>query len=128
MDIPKYDLCDSQHLDEILNPKDSSYGRATHYLAIDCEMDQIRANIDGPVALTAYSAQGQNIPIKVSLINCNGQIVLDTLIRPACGVKCPGYKSLYRIHGIRKEWLEDAPSLDSVKAHIEELSGKKPLD
>jgi hypothetical protein len=64
----------------------------------------------------------------VSLINCNGQIVLDTLIRPAQGVDCPGYKSLYRIHGIRKGWLDDAPSLDSVKSHIEELCGKKLSD
>lgn len=91
-------------------------------------MDQIRAQIDGPVALTAYSAQGQNVPIKVSIINCNGQIVLDTLIRPVQGVDCPGYKSLSRIHGISKKWLDDAPSLDSVKAHIEELSGKNRID
>lgn len=64
----------------------------------------------------------------MSLINSNGAIVLDTLIRPALGADQPGYKSLYRIHGIRKEWLEDAPCLDTVKAHIEELSGKNRLD
>ncbi len=35
-----------------------------------------------------------------------------------------GYKSLESIHGIKSEWLTDAPTLRSVKDHIEEICGK----
>ena len=71
----------------------------TKYLAIDCEMDQIRSE---------FGVLGQNIPCKVSVVNAEGQIVLDTLIKPSlCGqdiddiTRVEGFKSLHMIHGIK---------------------------
>lgn len=93
-------------------------------LAIDCEMDQIRPTFGGVVG-------GMNIPCKVSVVNDLGIVILDTLIKPSLnGVdldnlsKVEGYKSLIAIHGIKSEWLADAPSFWSVREHIMELCGK----
>ena len=45
--------------------------RASHLLAIDCEMDRVKTFMNN-----------MNIPNKVSIINEDGEIVLDTLVRP----------------------------------------------
>lgn len=63
-------------------------------------------------------------------------MVLDTLIKPhVLGVDfddvkkdLPGYKSLHSIHGIKTEWLNDAPSFESVRDHIMEICGCKKID
>ena len=47
----------------------------------------------------------------------NGQILVDTLVNPEVQIT----RSLYRIHGIRQEWLEDAPKISEVKAHIKSI-------
>lgn len=51
-------------LKAILNPSrlDGKYGGSTKYLAIDCEMDQLRAEY-------SYTGVGQNITCKVSVVN-----------------------------------------------------------
>lgn len=74
---------------------------------------------------------GYNVVVKVSLVNENGHIVLDTLVRPDVEGQeekkvedIEGYRSMWPIHGIRKSWLEDAPTFESVRHHIMELSGK----
>lgn len=117
------------------------YGYSTKYLAIDCEMDQVRATFDENMhqpnnggGLMMYSLQSQNIPIKVSIVNQDGQIVLDTLIRPCVNghdyddaKAVPGYRSLVKIHGIKKHWLSDAPTFDQVRAHIQEICGKQEI-
>ena len=89
-------------------------------------MDQLRSDF-------SFTGSGLNIPCKVSIINEKGEIVLDTLIQPCvAGVNYPnvgddleGYKSLESIHGIKPEWLRDAPSFADVRDHIMELCGKK---
>lgn len=93
-------------------------------MAIDCEMDQLRAEF-------SPTGMGMNIPCKVSVINEQGQVVLDTLVRPHVDDKdfadvqkeMPGFKSLECIHGIKSEWLQDAPTFFSVRDHIMEISG-----
>ena len=77
-----------------------------------------------------YSGYGSNIPCKVSVINEQGLVILDTLVRPCVNGKdasdisqIKGHRSLWGIHGIKREWLEDAPSFDSVREHILELAG-----
>jgi len=82
----------------ILEPKgDKIYGKSTKYLAIDCEMDHVSpsiANLKPGTTSTSISSwfqsgmQGCNYPVKVTIINEEGLIVIDTLIRPAIdGVK-----------------------------------------
>ena len=100
--------------------------RVTNYLAIDCEMDHLSPE-------HSFTGSGLNIPCKVSIVNEQGLIVLDTLIQPCVGmVNYPnvkndldGYKSLESIHGIPPEWLVDAPTFESVRNHILEFCGKK---
>jgi len=41
--IPAVDADQPIKLNEVLNPSPDVYGQVTKYLAIDCEMDQIRA-------------------------------------------------------------------------------------
>lgn len=75
---------------------------------------------------------GMNIPCKVSVVNAEGHVVLDTLIKPSVNgediadiAQYPGFRSLQHIHGIKPRWLEDAPSFASVREHIMELAGKE---
>lgn len=66
------------------------------FVAVDCEMDQ---------------SNGKNYICKISIVDEEGTILLDTLVNP----QVPITYSLYRIHGIKQEWLKTAPSLTSVK-------------
>lgn len=89
----------------ILNPGDA-YGTVTEVVALDCEYD---ADMDTNLKM----------PCKVTIVNAQGHIILDTLISQlnADGTR----KSLRRevgIHGICSEVLEGAPTLEEVKAHI----------
>merc|ERR1711959_717917 len=102
-------------------------------------MDQIRPTVqsdsgDGGAADYTMPGMGQNIPIKVSVVDECGRLVLDSLIRPCVnGINfdsaedVPGFKSLYKIHGIKAKWLKDAPTLAEVRDHINMLCGKKRL-
>lgn len=63
-------------------------------------------------------ADSHSAPIKVTLVDENGSLVLDTLIRPNVTIT----RSMFCIHGIKKVWLEDAPSIDAVKEHIEKIT------
>lgn len=56
----------------ILKPTNDQYGSVTNLLGIDCEMDHVKPEYQ--------MGQGMNIPIKVTIVNEFGQIVLDTLI------------------------------------------------
>ena len=56
---------------------------------------------------------------------------MDTLIQPCVNGQnfestdeIQGYRSLEKIHGIKAEWLQDAPTLEEVKNHINMLCGK----
>ena len=62
-------------------------------------------------------ADNHSVPIKVTLVNENGDLILDTLILPNVTIT----RSLFCIHGIKQKWLEDAPPLAFVKAHIEKV-------
>ncbi len=53
---------------------------------------------------------------------------MDTLVRPCVNgeditniAEIEGYRNLKGIHGINKEWLEDAPQFESVRSHIFDL-------
>ncbi len=48
------------------------------------------------------------------MIDDEGKILLDTLVNPGVPIDY----SCIKIHGIHKEWLQDAPSLADVKKHI----------
>lgn len=124
----KISKCDSEkkiELDDILNPdlRDFEYGKITKYLGIDCEMDHVKPEWQ--------LGQGSNIPCKVSVVNQDGYVVLDTLIQPHFeGENYPdptvltGYKNLEFLHGIKAEWLSNAPTFQSVRDHILFLCGR----
>ena len=72
-----------------------------------------------------------NIPNKVSIINEDGEIVLDTLVRPYVnGIDYQdvnlivGHGSVQQIHGVKPEWLSDAPTFKSVREHVLQLCGR----
>ena len=69
---------------------------------------------------------------KVTLVNSLGEVVLDTLIQPFFDGQnysnpnlIPGYKNLEFLHGIKAEWLSDAPKFSEVRSHILELSARE---
>ncbi len=68
-------------------------------VAIDGEFDQ---------------TDGKNVLTKVTLVDEEGLILLDTIVNPGT----PITYSCERIHGIKKEWLSDAPSVELVQAYI----------
>lgn len=74
------------------------------FVAVDCEMEQ--------------SDRKQYI-CKVTLVDEKGCILLDTLVNP----EVPITYSLYAIHGIRSAWLQTAPTLNDVRAHIQKHFG-----
>jgi len=74
---------------------------------------------------------GQSVACKVSVVNQDGLIVLDTLVRPMVNGQnvenvreIPQFKSLHHIHGIKADWLADAPTFSEVQEHILELCAK----
>lgn len=69
------------------------------FVAIDGEFDQ---------------HDKRNVLSKVTLVDDEGKILLDTLVNPGVSIDY----SCIKIHGIHKEWLDDAPSVDQVKEHI----------
>jgi DNA polymerase III epsilon subunit-like protein len=60
------------------------------FVAVDCEMDR---SLDS------------NVLVKITVVDDAGRLILDTLVNP--GV--PITQSCFQIHGIRPEWLVDAP-------------------
>ena len=72
------------------------------FVALDCEMD--------------YSNSTSAV-CKVSLVDESGQILVDTLVNPEMQIT----RSMYRIHGIRQEWLKDAPTINEVRKHIKSI-------
>jgi len=68
-------------------------------VAIDCEMDQ---------------CENKSVVCKVSVVDEEGGIILDTLVNP----EEPITRSLFQIHGVRREWLNDAPTLTKVREHL----------
>jgi DNA polymerase III epsilon subunit-like protein len=50
----------------------------------------------------------------VSVVDEEGGIILDTLVNP----EEPITRSLFQIHGVRREWLNDAPTLTKVREHL----------
>lgn len=141
--IPTADKNKDLQMKHVLVPEDKRYGKSTKYLAIDCEMDHIspsiaHLNMSGGINVSNMfqtAMQGCNVPVKITVVNESGLIVLDTLIRPTIdGVDdktdlttVQNYKSQETIHGIKRKWLNDAPSLESVRDHINELCGKREL-
>ena len=51
---------------------------------------------------------------KITLVDDQGLILLDTLVNPGVNIDY----SCIKIHGINKDWLCDAPSVESVRFHI----------
>ena len=91
-------------------------------------MDQAKTELLGGF----YTGYGVNIPCKVSIINEEGVVVLDTLIRPCVDgadysdvSEVPGgHRSMENIHGIKSQWLSDTPTFAGVREHVLELCGK----
>lgn len=54
------------------------------------------------------------VPIKITLVDEAGLILLDTLINPCTIIT----HSCEQIHGIKPAWLLDAPNLRDVREHI----------
>ena len=69
------------------------------FVAIDGEFDQ---------------HDKRNVLSKISVVDHEGCILLDTLVNPGVSIDY----SCQRIHGIDKEWLLDAPSIEDVQAYI----------
>jgi len=55
-----------------------SYGKATRYMALDCEMDQNTTGLTLQEIEEDHHRPG--LVLKVSLVNQDGHIVLDTLV------------------------------------------------
>ena len=72
------------------------------FVALDCEMDQ---------------SNSTSAVCKVSLVDESGQILVDTLVNSEMQVT----RSMSRIHGIRQEWLKDAPTISEVRSHIKSI-------
>ena len=47
---------------------------------------------------------------KITLVDEEGLILLDTLVNPGSEITY----SCERIHGIKKQWLQDAPRVEEV--------------
>lgn len=62
----------------------------------------------------------KSVVCKVSVVDDQGGILLDTLVNP----EEPITRSLACIHGVRKEWLDDAPKLSQVREHLRQVCGK----
>lgn len=75
--------------------QEDGYGEVTQFLFIDTEFDQ-------------------QVPCRITIINESGQIVIDTLVRQDQYIA----QRQSFIHGITDFMLRDAPSLESVVAHI----------
>lgn len=69
------------------------------FVAIDGEFEQ---------------ADGKNVLAKVTLVDEEGLILLDTLVDPGTRITY----SCEKIHGINSSWLSGAPSIQSVQAFI----------
>lgn len=52
--------------------------------------------------------------VKVSIVDEEGRILLDTLVNPEAEIT----RSLYKLHGIKKKWLYDAPSFKDVRDYV----------
>ena len=74
------------------------------FVAMDCEMDQ------------HYNSSAV---CKVSIVDENGRILVDTLVNPEVEITF----SVYRIHGIRQQWLKDAPTITEVRKHVLKICG-----
>ena len=61
-----------------------------------------------------------SVVCKASVIDENGAIILDTLVNPEMEIT----RSLYRIHGVRRSWLSDAPTITKVREHLQQVCGK----
>ena len=55
-----------------------------------------------------------SVVCKVSIVDEQGRIVLDTLVNPETAID----RSLYQIHGIKQRWLNDAPGISQVREHL----------
>lgn len=58
------------------------YGKATKYMAIDCEMDVLMTNkteeeLQQP---HGFTARDPGLVCKVTMVNENGEILIDTLV------------------------------------------------
>jgi DNA polymerase III epsilon subunit-like protein len=69
------------------------------YVGIDCEMAQSLMDV---------------VPIKITVVDETGLIMLDTLINPQAIIT----HSCENIHGISAAWLHDAPNLNEVREHL----------
>jgi DNA polymerase III epsilon subunit-like protein len=61
-----------------------------------------------------------NVLVKITVVDDDGKLILDTLVNP--GV--PITQSCYQIHGIRPEWLNDAPQVSEVRSHLLQICSK----
>jgi hypothetical protein len=65
-------------------------------------------------------SNGKNAVCKVSIVDENGRVLIDTLVNP----EVPITYSLYKIHGIKSEWLKTAPTMKKVQEHIKKVVGE----
>lgn len=59
-------------------------------------------------------SDGKNVLAKITLVDEEGLILLDTLVDPGTRITY----SCERIHGINSAWLAGAPTIESVRAFI----------
>ena len=57
------------------------------------------------------------VPIKITLVDEQGLILLDTLVNPCTIIT----HSCEQIHGISPLWLFDAPKLNDVREHVQQI-------
>lgn len=57
------------------------YGKATKFMAIDCEMDVLMTNKkEEDLHEHGFTVRDPGLVCKVTIVNENGEIVLDTLV------------------------------------------------
>lgn len=53
-------------------------------------------------------------PIKITIVDESGLILVDTLVNPCA----PITDTCEKHHGIKMEWLSDAPTISEVRMHV----------
>jgi hypothetical protein len=99
----------------------------TRYMSLDCEMDLLKSEV-----------KNKSLLCRLSLVNQNGKLVLDTLVdyrtkrvrKMAREVRLTDesvieieskIESLAKIHGIEKETIKGAPRVKEVREEVQRL-------
>jgi len=103
--VPQLVTCSPVLMASVLNNSKAGYGLATSIVSLDCEYDA-----DRDTNLKA--------PCKVTVVNQQGEVILDTLISQRGEGAARNLRREVWLHGIESKTIEGAPTLSQVKEHL----------